>query len=139
MSVAEHSVKMSRMVSRGHALQALMHDAAEAYIGDISRPMKKLCPSIKAVHDTIFHAICDRYNICSELYDDVKVADEVACATEAYHLFGSHTAEPEWNDDGQWLVYDKPDTATKFLPPLDEARARHLFLNRWYEIGVPGA
>lgn len=137
LSVAEHSVAMSRMVTRKSALQALMHDAAEAYIGDISRPMKKLCPIIREVHDRIFHAICDRYNIQPVLYSDVLQADEIACATEAYHLFGKHTAEPEWNDDGQWLVGEPPDRDVKFFPPLDHQQSKHLFLNRWYEIGTP--
>lgn len=43
-SVAEHSVRVAEwLIQNGHpelALEGLMHDAAEAYIGDIVRPMK---------------------------------------------------------------------------------------------------
>lgn len=39
-SVAQHSVHCSEICDPKYALECLMHDAAEAYVGDIVRPLK---------------------------------------------------------------------------------------------------
>ena len=62
-SVAEHCVLIAEYVlahpeayTRAHALEALLHDAGEAYYGDLKRPIKHE-PSIAAVIDPIFRRV----------------------------------------------------------------------------------
>src|SRR5690348_18006267 len=41
-SVAEHCVRVSLLVSPDLQLAALLHDASEAYLSDVARPIKRL-------------------------------------------------------------------------------------------------
>lgn len=50
-SVAEHSVLVSHAVPEEDALWGLLHDAPEAYIGDMIRPLKKLVPAFREMDE----------------------------------------------------------------------------------------
>src|SRR5262245_24308662 len=67
-SVAQHCLLVSRLVDPKYAMHGLMHDAAEAYIGDIVRPLKqKLAKDsdgeFAAMEARIEHAIWERFEI----------------------------------------------------------------------------
>ena len=76
-SVAEHCVLMSRAVSPEHALAALLHDATEAYVCDVPRPLKRVLPGYSDIEDLAAIAIGGRFGIAPEKFSSgpVKEAD----------------------------------------------------------------
>lgn len=58
-SVAEHSVRVSSCLPPKHQLAGLLHDAAEAYVGDIVRPLKPLLKEFKGIEEATMLAILD--------------------------------------------------------------------------------
>src|SRR5258707_6177159 len=61
-SVAEHSLLVSD-TAVGFELEALMHDAAEAFLGDITRPLKQMLPDYKRIEGEVERAIFSRFGI----------------------------------------------------------------------------
>ncbi len=88
-SVAQHSVIVSELVEQrgGDAedvFAALMHDASEAYLGDMPHPLKHrsaLGAQFKAAEQDLERAIRDRFRIKAEV-PEVKRADRALLATE---------------------------------------------------------
>jgi len=86
-SVAEHSVYVSHHVPEGLALTGLLHDAAEAYLGDVPRPLKPMWRNYKTIERKVLQAICVRFS--AEYPDErVKRIDNAILATEAHVLMG---------------------------------------------------
>lgn len=123
-SVAEHSVFVSRLVPAEHALAGLLHDAAEAYMADVSRPLKPYLPNYKALEDTIEAAVAAAFGLEHPWSPEVKRADNAMLAAEAYQLM--------CRPPRAWAL---PEPAARVdvlgLPP--EA-AKHLFLTRFNEL-----
>lgn len=84
-SVAEHAWHCSFLVPEEFALEALLHDAAEAYLGDIIRPLK-LIPQIKSVYgpieEAVEQAIAERFHLTYPWPAAVKRADEMMVTAE---------------------------------------------------------
>lgn len=62
-TVAMHSIVMSYLVPEGYAKEALLHDAAEAYMGDIIWPLKAVVPEIGRFEDHILNEIMLQYEV----------------------------------------------------------------------------
>jgi hypothetical protein len=87
-SVAEHSILVSRLVAqrsgatREAVAWALMHDASEAYVADIPRPVKRQIPQYVAIEDTVQKAIAERFRLPWPMPDEVHEADHELLALE---------------------------------------------------------
>lgn len=123
-SVAEHCYRMSIWDLPGDPLARLMHDAAEAYIGDIVRPMKEMLgDDIKIIEGQIQRAINDKYRITYSTIE-IKKADEIMLATEKRDLMAP--CEKEW--------YKLPKPYSKEINPLDSKYAENLFLKQFISL-----
>lgn len=76
-SVAEHSVHCAELARRDRQpveiqRAVLMHDAAEAYLGDVSRPLKALLPEYRALESRMEVAIAARFGLLRD--DDACVS-----------------------------------------------------------------
>jgi hypothetical protein len=60
-SVAQHAHIMSHLVSKENAMEALMHDATEAYLGDIPTPIKRLFPEYLDIEDKLAKKLAVKY------------------------------------------------------------------------------
>lgn len=120
-SVAEHSIRVAMLVEPHHKLQALLHDAAEAYLGDIPTPIKRLLQfrtqdangvtvaSFGAVETNLLGMVLRKYAGCNALHQTVHEADRMVLEWERVDLLdGTHvgmTPDQAWQ---AWLGVAAP-------------------------------
>lgn len=85
-SIAQHSLMVAAMLPDHLRLVGLLHDAAEAYVGDVVQPLKLLLPDFQAIEQRFTQAIGIRLGINLDHHPDVKQADLIALATEKRDL-----------------------------------------------------
>lgn len=92
-SVAEHSINCALTAERDglspkQCLAILMHDASEAYLCDLSRPLKSLVPQYRDIENRIQEAIGQRFGINFDDYHEViKKYDNEALFAEKNFFF----------------------------------------------------
>ncbi|MBO9194302.1 hypothetical protein J5277_09310 [Rhizobium sp. 16-449-1b] len=88
-SVAEHSVLMARHLRQQGAdvaLFALLHDASEAYLVDVPRPVKPYLTGYKAAEANVMAAVCERFSLAKEMPAPVHEADDRIIGDELANL-----------------------------------------------------
>jgi uncharacterized protein len=105
-TVAQHSVEVAGRVPAADRLWGLLHDAAEAWLPDVQRPLKPhllyRVPSDEGLHvrtfggleDRILQAVAARFGLHMPIPTSVHTADDRELARERRDLFGP--TQPEW-------------------------------------------
>lgn len=125
-SVAQHSVLVSLHVPPRFALEGLLHDAAEAYVGDMVRPIKELHANRREIEDKIDRVIRRKFGLPEKMSYEVKEADYRALETEQRDLM----PEPIGIDWGTPVAEPWPEKIIPLLP----LQAYCLFNARWIEL-----
>jgi len=120
-SVAEHCTRVSALVPEEDALWGLLHDATEAYVGDVISPLKKLLPTYGLIEELVMNTIALKFNLGSECPESVHQADAIMCATEARDL-----CETRFFHQGK-----SADVLEDTIIPWHPSWAREIFLNRF--------
>lgn len=124
-SVAQHSVLVSHIVPAEHRLAGLLHDATEAYLADITRPVKQYMPDFEDVEDLLMACIAEKFGLAMPLPPCVKDADKLALNTERRDLFRVHH---------RWTQTEGAGVLSERIDPLSPEAARVAFLQRYREI-----
>lgn len=85
-SVAQHSVLVAQLVPEHLKLKALLHDASEAYISDVPKPIKRRLPDVEALENNISDTIFAAFDLSAELEPEIKRADLIMLLTESEQL-----------------------------------------------------
>ena len=128
-SVAQHSVLVSELVPEQLKLKALLHDASEAYISDIPKPIKNEILQAQILEDKISNAIFSAFNLTPGLEPEIKRADLVMLLTESEQI----------HNNG-WIIldevrkkYNSNEVPLKdlIINPLSPKESKELFMSTY--------
>jgi hypothetical protein len=152
ITVAQHSVDVSRIIEKSNVpeittdllMAALLHDAHEAYIGDITRAVARIVGQEKVdqLKDRVQRAVHDHFNLpvwpTPVEQRIIRRADVMVGTAEALYEFPQHP--------NHWLGYyyelegeeaPEPPNWTDITwgrQPMTTAEAEFYFLNRYGEL-----
>lgn len=125
-SVAQHSLFVAGLVPARLRLAALLHDAAEAYLGDMVKPLKALFPEFSRLEEDVMAIIGERFGVAGYSDPTIKRADLIALATEKRDLM-PHSSEA-------WESLSGITPVPTRIRPLAPHEAKAVFLERFREL-----
>lgn len=130
-SVAQHSLNVQRELrERGYSeeiqLFGLLHDASEAYICDIPRPIKPYIEGYFKTEEKLMNAIIERYGIKDMYWAEVKPIDDDMLCYEANKLMPCTVWRPM-----SPFMYSEPDISERHSNAV-----KNDFLSSFYDLYV---
>lgn len=117
-SVAQHSVIASRNVPEKFALEALLHDATEAFLVDMPRPIKQVLKGYRDIESGLDKVIRAKYSLPEKMSPEVHFIDNQMLATEKRDLM--KISERPWSN--------LPDPLEMKITPWSPVRSRREFM-----------
>jgi hypothetical protein len=124
-SVAQHSYYVSYLCARKDAPFGIVHDSPEAFVNDLSRPVKhsESLAGYRAIEDLNMDVICEAFHLDLEQPQSVSLADKWIVEVERYDLIPHEPGKRS-------VPFDVFPEITPWSPRI----ARHLFLDRFNEL-----
>ena len=132
-SVAEHSITVSGLCSEDAKVYGLLHDAAEAYIGDLTRPLKRILGArIAEIENGVHSAVLCAFGVpppTAALARALAMADDAALLAERRDLLPGEGHR--WAED-EVAQADRAIRLSHMMPP----EAERCFLEHFYDLGL---
>lgn len=115
-SVAQHCIKVAELVNPSLRLAALLHDASEAYLIDVPRPVKEQLTNYRDIEENLMCVIAAKFGFYWPMHPDIKEADETRLARE-------------------WEVYMLNTEPLSWIKPMSFEAAKRVFIqsfNQYY-------
>ncbi len=126
-SVAQHSVLTSVIAPIQLQKAALLHDAAEAFIGDVATPLKAMLPEYKDIEQRIERDIFHHFGLSTVYLSQIKHWDLVMLATEKRDLYDNE-------NDNPWPVLEGIEPHSMKIVPWQWEYAKDVFIERFNEL-----
>lgn len=131
-SVAEHSAMCARQASRDRlpvdAVKAIiLHDAAEAYVGDMVKPLKIMLPQFTAIESAVESAIEAAFGVDFHFWKpQIREIDHAMLIAERRYLFDA--------DGVTWAGENEARTISPQFLLCDPVQAERLFMLMWLSL-----
>jgi hypothetical protein len=137
-SVAQHSVIVANLCCDPNDEPdlyrcALLHDATEAYLVDLPRPIKHAMPDYQRLESLVWEVIAEAFGLPRQMPPEVERADRLALRWEAESLF------PQTPAILREMGLPPPGSGTRWgtvLSPLPPVDALGAFLGAFRAVGV---
>jgi hypothetical protein len=122
-SVAHHSVILSYLVSQQNSLWALLHDAAEIYVNDLSSSLKSIIGGrYNKIEGSIMKQICIKFGLPVKEPKEVKSLDHILTINELWALI-----DDSYLEEGIPKIFDS-------ITPWTAKQSKINFLARFNEL-----
>lgn len=133
-SVAEHSLWVSRLCKPEDAMWGLLHDASEAYLCDLSRPVKHgsdIGPIYRQIEAKLMAVICEKFGLSVDMPKSVHEADNAMLFAEKRQLMTAIAWDQESKDTCH--VLEVPEAKAEIVG-YGPYGAKHFFLQRFQRL-----
>lgn len=125
-SVAQHSILGSNLIQPEFALQFLLHDASESFLGDLNRPTKHATmagDAYRQVEARIQACIYTKFGLPEEEPEEIKTMDNAMLYAEKLQIM----KPMDWDHDWGCSTKAAPVTIIELLP----RQVERMFLDRF--------